>query len=190
MKYQLILIALLLAALSIGFIGCDKSDDDDKPEDTNDDDDATTDDDDNTDDDDTTDDDDDDQPAVETYYMNLDFELLGKAHLDMIQWSDKLTSTFYAGTEFDIISEGTKLQGDGVVRRFDGGFRMYAMKFVGPSKADSPCGSQKISYSVTLSAKEKNGYLSGGFTAYCGDNVFTGKPARVYRLSGLQVKVE
>lgn len=188
MKYHAIQITLILLVLTFCFFGCDKSDDDndDKSDNKQDDDDDDNDNDDN----DTTDDDDDDQPPVETFHSNLDFEIIGKAQIDITRIENNLTSTFKAESGYDIISEGTQLSGEGVVRKFDGGFTMYALKFDGNEKPDSPCGNAKISYSVTLTVKESNEYVSGGLTAYCGEKVFTGLPARVYRLSGHLKKVE
>lgn len=168
------LVALLL------LIGCGNSGDDD-------DDDATPDDDDDNDDDDTSPPDDDDDTAFsEHYVVDLDFELRGQARLDMTVTENTIVATFEALTGNDVIAQGTSMDGAGWLDRYEGELRMYALRFGGPALGDGPCGSAPVSYSVTLSAKRDNNYLSGGFVAYCGKDIFTGRPAKVYRLSGIQ----
>jgi hypothetical protein len=63
---------------------------------------------------------------------------------------------------------------------------MIMLKFQGPALNRGPCGSRPVSYAMALTAKENNGYLVGSVTAYCGADTYTGHPARVMRLSGLQ----
>ena len=177
MKTLPILFLIALLALALVLVGCNKNDDDDDDDDNGDDDD---------DDDDTSDDDDDDTVGTEHFTLDLDLELRGQAHIDMAVTGNNVQATFKAKTGFDIIAQDTELTGAGSLYWFDGQLRMVALKFVGPAVPGSPCANDQISYSVTLSSKMENTYVSGGFVAYCGDGVYTGQPAQVYRLSGFQ----
>lgn len=183
MKNISIIIILLFLIFAFALSGCEKTDN------------ASNsavpagDDDDGDDDDDTTPSDDDTtppQPDPVKYSMDLNFELRGKAHVDMTVTGDKVEAIFTALDGYDIIGKNTQLSGKGGFHHFDGGLRMYAFKISGPPVTSGPCASEKINYSVTLMAKGDNGYLSGGFVAYCGENVFEGTPARVYRVTGIQ----
>jgi hypothetical protein len=179
----------------MAFAACDKADNADHSDSApaDDDDDAVDDDaaDDDATDDDTTDDDDDSTPPeFQKYLFDLDFELRGKAQMNLTQQGYDLTAEFIAETGNDVIQAGTRHSATGKYRLFDGQMRLYGVKFVGSPVTDGPCGSNRISYSVTLMAKQDNDYVGGGFVAYCGEDVFDGRPAQVYRLSGLQTKVE
>lgn len=186
-------LTLILLMIALAFAACDKADNADHggSAPVEDDDDAVEDDDDATDDDDAADDDDDTgPPEFQQYLFDLDFELRGKAKINMIQQGYDLSAEFIAETGNDVIPAGTRHSATGKYREFDGQMRLYGIKFEGSPVEDGPCGGARISYSVTLMAKQNNGYVGGGFVAYCGEDVFDGRPARVYRLSGLQTKVE
>lgn len=176
MKLNKILFAVLIALIALAAFGCDQDDDDD--DDDNDD----SDDDDDNDNDTSADDDDDDTPP--DFSIDLDFELLGFSTLKVWQQGEKLIATFVVYSDYDIIARDVELSGTGTTYYFDGNMKMYAFKFQGEALPGSPCGSDKISYSLTLTAKHDNQYFGGGFVAYCGENTYTGRSARVYRLSG------
>jgi len=195
MRWQMILLVLLLA-VSLLVTACDNDDDDDNddndaaPSDNDvDDDDDTVDDDD--DDDDVIDDDDDDDtapPQVGKFRFDFSFEVDFEATLQMRQYlDDSVQGRFTATDGFDVIAAGTVLEGEGRLIHFPEAFgRMVVIKFQGPAVPGGKCGEQSMSYSLTLTAKEDNGYMVGGLTAYCGADTYFGKPARVLRISGVQ----
>ena len=47
-----------------------------------------------------------------------------------------------------------------------------------------PCREEPVSLALSLSEKDESGYLAGSLTAYCGEGVYAGAPARVMRISG------
>ncbi|HPQ70131.1 MAG TPA: hypothetical protein PKW95_13470 [bacterium] len=195
MKRGWMILLMLLPALIFALAACDKNDDDD-------DNDAAVDDDtpaDDDDDDDTTpadddDDDDDTPPPLETgrFLLHMDFETDFRAHLRLVQYSDDtFTGQFLPKQSFDVITADVPLEGAGKMIRFPEALgRMIVLKFQGPAVSGGRCGDLPMSYSMALTAKEDNGYLVGGLTAYCGAETYYGRPARVMRLSGLQTLEE
>lgn len=185
------LIALLILCLALILSGCEKNDDDDDDDAPPADDDAVTDDDQVADDDLADDDATDDDAApeqVQKFRLDLDFEVDFDAVLHLRQYpDDTLSGRLIPAAGFDVIAADIALEGEGRLLRFPEAFgRMVTLKLSGPAVPGSPCGEQPISYSLTLTAKEDNGYMVGGLTAYCGENTYFGRPARVMRLSGLQ----
>ena len=174
----------LVLAMLFAVAACDKNDDDDNDA-------ASADDDAALDDDDTAADDDDDDSSpgpVELYQFTLSFEVEFQAVLKMKQYADgTLDGVLIPGQGFDVVTAGTTLQGSGKLWQFpEANGRMIMLKLQGPSVPGGKCGDEPISYSLTLTAKENNGYLVGGLAAYCGADNYTGRVARLLRLSGVQ----
>jgi hypothetical protein len=180
---NLFLLLLILTALLFASIGCDCGDDDDDDNDDNDDDDDndTTPDDD---DDDNDDNDDDTGPPDEVLTAALEFEIRKTASVTIQRRGDNLTASYTANEGADLIADATTMEGTGSRFDFDGKYRMYSLKFTGPAVTGSLCAGDPISYSLTLTQQPGYNFVVGGFTAYCGDGVFTGKPAKIYRVSG------
>ncbi|HPM75540.1 MAG TPA: hypothetical protein PK961_00515 [bacterium] len=185
---------MLLPTLFFALVACDKNDDDDDNDAAADDDTSADDDDDDTMPADDDDDDDDAPPPLETgrFLLHMDFETDFRAHLRLVQYSDDtFTGQFLPKQSFDVITADVPLEGAGKMIRFPEALgRMIVLKFQGPAVSGGKCGDLPVSYSLALTAKEDNGYLVGGLTAYCGANTFYGRPARVMRLSGLQTPEE
>jgi hypothetical protein len=170
-RLGVILLALLLAA---SLLACEKNEDNEKHPAAADDDAA----------DDDAADDDAGPVYTENYRFDLSFEVQFKATLRLAQHADgTLDGAFTPEQGFDVVEAGVTLLGEALGR-------MIALKLHGPALPGSPCGDQPISYSLTLTAKENNGYMVGGVTAYCGENVFSGRPARLMRISGVQEREE
>jgi len=183
---------ILVLALTLLAAGCDKNDDDDDNNNPSDDDDSTPVDDDQTTDDDAAGDDDavddDTPPLVSKFRFDLDFEVDFSAMLQIREYEDGSQAGRFTATDgFDATAAGTVLEGNGQKLQFPEAFgRILTLKFQGPAVAAGLCGDQPMSYSLTLTAKENNGYMVGGLAAYCGAETYTGRVARIQRLPGLQ----
>ncbi len=189
MKRSLLWLVLLLT-LALAATGCQKdnnADDDASPagdDDAADDDGATAD-------DDAADDDADDDatpPEAQEFRFDLSWETQFTASLVLRQYADNtLEGRFVPAQGFDVIKANTPLDGTGTLLMFPETFgRMITLKMQGPALNREPCNDQPISYSLTLTAKENNGYMIGSVAAYCGADNYSGRVARVMRISGLQ----
>jgi hypothetical protein len=173
-----------LIAMTLWAVACEKTDDEADDDQTAADDDASPGDD---------DDNDDSAPGyVHKFKFDLSFEVDFKAELKLKQDdAGHLEGAFTPQQSFDVVAAGTTLMGEGKLLAFPEAYgRMVTLKLSGPSVPTGPCGDAPISYSLTLTAKENNGYMVGGLVAYCGENTFTGRAARVMRLSGIQELIE
>lgn len=65
---------------------------------------------------------------------------------------------------------------------------LYVAELSAPAKADGPCGARPISLALSLLRRGEEARISGALTAYCGADTWTGKPARLLRLSGALAK--
>lgn len=65
---------------------------------------------------------------------------------------------------------------------------LYVAKLSAPTKPGGPCGARPISLALSLLRRGEEPRVSGALTAYCGDGTWTGKPARLLRLSGTLAK--
>jgi len=181
-------LAILLMLLAF-FTACDKDDDDDDNDSggngtpTTDDDSAGGDDDNN---------DDEESTYVEKYRFDLALEVDFNAELRMKQHSDgQMEGAFTPETGFDVVGAGVTLYGTGRLTQLPEAYsRMAVLKLQGPVVAGGKCGDLSVSYSLVLTARQDNGYVVGSLTAYCGVDTYTGHPARVMRLSGLQERLE
>ncbi|MDP8224884.1 MAG: hypothetical protein P9L99_16110 [Candidatus Lernaella stagnicola] len=172
----LILLAALLLAITAA---CDKSDDEDNNDVSGND--GNDDDDDNDDDNDSS-----PPPLIGQYEFDLTFEVDFQATLRTKVFGDgTLEGVLVPQKAFDVIGAGTSLLGTGNILSLpEARAHMLALKLQGPAVTGGKCGTQPMSYSVALTARDGNFYYVGGLTAYCGEDTFTGKPARVMRLSG------
>lgn len=189
MKRSLLWFVLLLT-LALVATACQKDNDDDDDA-TSADDDAAADDDGAAGDDDAADDDADDDatpPEAQEFRFDLSWEVEFTATLVLRQYADNtLEGRFVPAQGFDVIRANTPLDGTGKLLEFPETFgRMITLKMQGPVLNREPCNDQPISYSLTLTAKENNGYLIGSVAAYCGADNYSGRVARVMRISGLQ----
>ena len=186
-KIPLWLLIVLIFCLACGACSKDEKNKSDEPSV---DDDQTADDDqvdDDVVDDDTADDDVSPPPQVIKYKGDFDFEVQFKASFTMEKALDHtLTGTLTPSAGFDVISAEVPLEGTGKLYEFPEALgRLIALKMQGPAVPGGKCGDQPVSYSLTLTYKEDNGYVVGGLTAYCGENTYIGRAARLMRLSGL-----
>jgi hypothetical protein len=181
-KLLWLLIFVLLVAAPL--VACDDDDDDDNNDATDDD---AVDDDDN---------DDDDAspppPLVGQYEFALKLEVDFDATLRTKVFADEtLEAVLTPASSFDVLTAGTALRGTGKVLHFpESGWNIVTLKLDGAAVPGGKCGNQAMSYSVSLTVKDGNAYHVGGLTAYCGANTFTGRSARVMRLSGFPKAVE
>lgn len=61
---------------------------------------------------------------------------------------------------------------------------MLTARFSLPARASSPCGAQPLSLSLALMRRGTNARVGGGLTVYCGAEVWSGVPKRLFRISG------
>lgn len=182
-----ICLALLLLLLAI-FTACDKEDDDDDNNDA-----SPAGDDDTSPNGGADDDNDTETPTyVEKYEFDLSFEVDFKAVLRMKQYSDgSLEGALTPEAAFDVVAAGVTLSGAGRLVQFPEAYtRMIILKLQGPIVTGGKCGDATLSYSLALTGRQDNGYVVGALTAYCGAETYSGRPARVMRLTGLQERIE
>jgi hypothetical protein len=120
------------------------------------------------------------------YRLDFKFEYIDKGTLIFWRQPDgRLNGSIAVAKGGDLLPGGTTFDGAGRVEDFsESGYRMVAMKFAGPATSGR-CGSLPISYSLTLTYREPNGFLTGGLAAYCGENTFFGTPIQIFRLEGV-----
>jgi len=77
------------------------------------------------------------------------------------------------------------LAADGRVESFaEAGLTLVTAQFAGAAKGDGPCGASPISLALSLARRDGSTRFAGALTAYCGEGVTHGTPARVLRLAG------
>lgn len=180
------LLAIMLV-LALALVACDKDEDDETP---------SSDSGDSSDDDTPSDDDDDDDdtpaPLVGMFEFDMTLEVDFQATLRLKQFADDtLVAALIPDESFDVLAAGSTLSGAGKILRFpEAHGHMLMLKLQGPAITGGKCGDAPLSYSVTLTCRDGNYYYVGGFTAYCGEAAYTGRAARVMRLSGIPTAVD
>lgn len=61
---------------------------------------------------------------------------------------------------------------------------LITARFNARGDATGPCGDAPVSLALSLHRDADNAYVAGGLTAYCGNEVWFGKPVRIVRMSG------
>ena len=119
------------------------------------------------------------------YHMDLGLDYRDSGTFTFQATCDQLEGTLTVVEGNTLVNAGEPSTGKGMLYRFpESGDRLYTMRFSGGPVPDGLCGEQEVSLSLSLSAKKASPYLVGGLTAYCGRDVFYGRPARVMRISG------
>ena len=126
-------------------------------------------------------------PGAQYDYYRMEFGLdyRNGGTLTFTSTCDTLEGTLTVREGNPLITGGVPYTGNGMLYRFpETGDSLYTLKFPGSAVQDGTCGGREISLSLSLSAKKGSPYSVGGLTAYCGRDVFYGRPARVMRISG------
>jgi hypothetical protein len=77
------------------------------------------------------------------------------------------------------------LHAPGRIEHFPEGNRdLYVARFSAPAQSKSPCGDKPLSLALSLARREGADRVGGSLAIYCGDQTFTGTPARIVRLTG------
>ena len=124
--------------------------------------------------------------AIEPTYtldFNLDLDVPGRLALDVT--GDDVDARIELEEGTDLVPGGTAIEGAGRLHRFpEATYRLYTARMQGPAVEAGPCGEAPVSLALSLSEKDESGYLAGSLTAYCGEGVYEGAPARVMRIAG------
>lgn len=126
-----------------------------------------------------------DKPLVERYTMcfDLDIEDHGTLFLEIDGKAIEATLTVEEGN--NLIAGNTPLEGPGKRYTFpEVRNLLYTARFQGAPVPGGPCGDDPVSLAMSLSAKDLNAHFVGGLTAYCGEETYRGKPARIMRIAG------
>jgi hypothetical protein len=124
------------------------------------------------------------------YHMEFGLDYRDGGTLAFQATCDQLEGTLTVGKGNTLVHAGGPYTGEGTLYRFpETGDSLYTMKFNGVPISQGPCGEREISLSLSLSAKKGSSYVVGGLTAYCGRDVFYGRPARIMRVSGTVEKI-
>jgi hypothetical protein len=86
---------------------------------------------------------------------------------------------------YGVAPVGAALVGNGHAEAFpEAGMGLLTARFDAPADLTGPCGAQPVSLALSLHRRGKDAHVGGSLTAYCGQGVWHGVPARLLRLSG------
>ena len=125
------------------------------------------------------------QPRGEAYTMCFDLDIEDHGTLLLEITDDELEATLTVEEGNDLVAGGVPMEGTGKHYTFpEVRNLLYTAHFQGAPVPGGPCGDDPVSLAMSLSAKDFNPHLVGGLTAYCGEETYRGKPARIMRIAG------
>jgi len=86
---------------------------------------------------------------------------------------------------YGVATAGAEIKGSGRAEPLpEAGVTLYTARVDGAPEPSGPCGAEPISLALSLHRRGDAPRVSGALTAYCGKDVWHGKPARLLRLAG------
>jgi hypothetical protein len=131
------------------------------------------------------DDDDEESGGIVWGGIQLALETSNTLQMRLVVNGPYLTGTVRAGhgPGEDVIAS-TTLSAEGDLLSFpEAKYQIYTLKFQGPAVPEGPCGSDAISYALSLTRHEESAEVIGGIAVHCGDSL-DGRPVRMLRLRG------
>ncbi|MCC6552316.1 MAG: hypothetical protein IT372_04745 [Polyangiaceae bacterium] len=122
-----------------------------------------------------------DQPLAAT--LSVDIRESAALRIDGQGPDVKVRLTLSKG--FGVAPAGEALSGPGRVEAFpEAAATLYTARLAAPADPSGPCGDRTVSLALSLHRAGDAAHVGGALTAYCGEGVWSGVPARVLRLSG------
>lgn len=115
----------------------------------------------------------------ESLRTTLDVDIRESASVRIERHGDELDVSIELSQGFGVAPPGERLRGKGRLERFpEAEVSLYTARFSVRAQPDGPCGAEPISLALSLHRRDTGPRLSGSLTAYCGESVWHGLPAR------------
>jgi hypothetical protein len=129
--------------------------------------------------------DDETPPDVSVMRGTLEMEIRDEATVRVEGKGDAARATVVLTNGYGLAPSDTPLVGAGRIESFpEAEASLITARFAAMGDATGPCGAAPVSLALSLHRDADNAYVAGGITAYCGTDVWFGKPVRIVRLSG------
>ena len=129
--------------------------------------------------------DDETHPAEPVLRGTLEMEIRDEATIRVEGKGDAARVTVVLSNGYGLAPANTALSGPARIESFpEAEASLITARLAATGDASGPCGAAPVSLALSLHRDADNDYVAGGMAAYCGSEVWSGKPARIVRLSG------
>ena len=128
-----------------------------------------------------------DETKTEKIELGLDVDIRNHADAVLTVDGDQLAAKLTLDRGFGVVADDQlELRGTGKLERFpEADVVLYTARFSRPAVSGGPCKDQPVSLALALHRRGAAARFAGSLTAYCGENVWAGLPARnPLRLAG------
>jgi hypothetical protein len=117
---------------------------------------------------------------AEKIELSLDVDIRDHADAVLTVTGDAIDTKLTLGRGFGVVPDDQlELHGKGTLERFpEADLALYTARFSVPAVSDGPCKDQPVSLALALHRRGAAARFAGSLTAYCGENVWAGTPAR------------
>lgn len=117
----------------------------------------------------------------------LEIEIRDSATIEIARGRSSAESTvrLTLSEGYGLAPEDSRLEAPGRIEAFpEAHATLYTARFSAPAQTDGPCGEQPVSLALSLHRQADSAMVLGGLSAYCGEQIWHGRPKRILRLSG------